>query len=136
MQLTTEQEQYVQKCVEKAGWEAAERFEQLKEDADDAAKEAGKEAAREAEIEGLGPDEVEAAYDKAGARAWEEVWIRDAFGDDPPQRLIFCQPSESAYIEAAEEEAEEQALAVLAAQGTIVASKEIDEALGEPDAAF
>jgi hypothetical protein len=136
MQLTTVQEQYVQKCVKKASWEATERFEQLREDANDAAKYAGTEAAREAEIEGLGPDEVETTYDEAGARAWEEVWIRDAFGDDPPPRLIFCQPSESAYTEAAAEEAEKRALATLAAQGTTVASREIEVALGEPDAAL
>ena len=90
----------------------------------------------QAEIEGLEPDEVEAAHDEAAAKAWQEVWIRDAFGDDPPPGLIFCQPSESAYTEAAAEEAEEQALAILAAQGTTVASREIEEALGEPDAAF
>ena len=136
MQLTNSDHEYVRQRMEKASWAAAQRFEQLREDADDAAKDAGTEAAREAEIEGLGPDEVEAAFDEAAGKAWEEVWIRDAFGDDPPQRLIFCQPSESAYIEAAEEEAGEQALAVLAAQGTIVASKETDEALGEPDAAL
>ena len=125
-ELTQKQERYVRECVEKAGWEAVERFQQLKDDADDAAKEAGKETAREAEIEGLGPDEVEAAYDEAGARAWEEVWIGDAFGDDPPAGLIFCQPSESRYVEAAEEEAEEQALATLAAQRAIEGSKEIE----------
>jgi hypothetical protein len=126
MQLTTVQEQYVQKCVETASWEATERFEQLREDADDAAKDAGKEAAREAEIEGLGPDEVGAAYDEAAAKAWQEVWIRDAFGDDPPPGLIFCQPSDGAYVEAAEEEAEKRMLACLAARGTIFASREID----------
>jgi hypothetical protein len=116
MQLTTVQEQYVQKCVGKASWEAVKRFEYLMDDANDAAKYAGTEAAREGEIEGLEPDEVEAAYDEAGARAWEEVWIRDAFGDDPPPGLIFCHPSESTYTEAAAEEAEKQALATLAAQ--------------------
>ncbi len=136
MYLTTGEKEYVQKCVKKASWEATERFEQLREDADDAAKDAGKEAAREAEIEGLGPDEVEAAYEEAGATAWKEVWIRHAFGDEPPPGFIFCQPSEGAYTEAAAEEAEEQALAILAAQGTTVASREIEEALGEPDADF
>ena len=135
MQIPTIEEEYVKSCVEEAGWAAAQRFEQLREDADDAAKEAGKEAAREAEIEGLEPDEVEAACDEAVGDAWEEVWVRDAFGDDAPPGLIFCQPSESAYIEAAEEEAEKRVLATLAAQRTIVASKETDEALGEPDAA-
>ena len=125
MQLTKSDHEYVRQRAENAGWDAAERFQQLKEDADDAAKEAGTEAAREAEIEGLEPDEVEAAYDEAAARAWEEVWIRDACGDDPPPRLIFYQPSESRYVEAAEEEAEKEALATLAAQGTIVASKEV-----------
>lgn len=127
MQQTTSEKEYVKKYVDKAGWDAVGRFQQLKEEADDAAKEAGTEAAREAEIEGLGPDEVGAAYDEAGARAWEEVWTHDAFGNDPPPGLIFCQPSESAYIEAAEEEAEEQALAVLAAQGTIEGSREIED---------
>jgi hypothetical protein len=116
MYLTTGEKEYVQKCVGKASWEAVKRFEYLMDDANDAAKDAGTEAAREAEIEGLEPDEVEAAYDEAGASAWEEVWVRDAFGDDPPPGLIFCQPSEGAYVEAAEEEAEEQALATLAAQ--------------------
>ena len=123
MQLTTIEQEYVQKCVEKASWEVAERFQHLHEEAIEASKEAGSEA----EIEGLGPDEVEAAYDKAGARAWEEVGIRDAFGDDPPPGLIFCQPSESAYIEAAEEEAENRGLATLAAQGTIEGSGEIED---------
>ena len=133
MQLTNSDHEYVRQRMEKAGSAAAQRFEELREDADDAAKEAGTEAAREAEIEGLGPDEVGAAYDEAAARAWEEVWTHDAFGDDPPPGLIFCQPSESAHIEAAEEEAEKRALATVAAQRTIVAS---DEALGEPDAAL
>ncbi len=115
MYLTTGEKEYVQKCVGKASWEAVKRFEYLMDDANDAAKDAGTEAAREAEIEGLGPDEVGAAYDEAGARAWEEVWIRDAFGDDPPPGLIFCQPSESTYTEAAAEEAEKQALRELEA---------------------
>jgi hypothetical protein len=136
MQLATSEKRYILKCVENAGWEAVKRFEYLMDDANDAAKDAGTEAAREAEIEGLGPDEVGAAYDEAGNRGWEEVWIRGAFGDDPPPGLIFCQPSEGAYVEAAEEEAEKQALATLAAPGTIVASREIEEALGESDAAL
>jgi len=128
MQLTTIEEEYVRKYVDKAGWDAVERFQQLKEDADDAAKEAGKEAAREAEIEGLGPDEVEAAFDEAASKAWQEVWTYDAFGDDPPPGLIFCQPSEGAYIEAAEEAAEKRALATLAVQRTVLEEQSGNEA--------
>ncbi len=116
MQPANSDHEYVRQRMEKAGWAAAQRFEQLREDADDAAKDAGTEAAREAEIEVLGPGEVEAAFDEAASKAWEEVWIRDAFGDDSPPGLLFTQPSESRYVEAAEEQAEKRALATLGAE--------------------
>lgn len=110
MHLTKNEQEYVRKCVEEAGWAAAQRFEWLDEKASDAALMMGEAAVLDAESEGLGPDEATAAYSDAAREAQREVWIRDAYGDDPPANLVFTQPSESEYIEAAKERAEEEAL--------------------------
>ena len=115
-ELTKQQEQYVRDCVREASCNAAWRFAFRDQEASDRSCEAGEEAAREAEIEGLGSDEVNAAYREAKVRVCQAVWTGDACGDDTPPGLIFRQPSESEYIQAAEEEAEREALATLGAE--------------------